>query len=440
MATIRKVKKRDPTDPTGKRRTNTGRWEAIVYLGKHPDTGKERKQSRTFATRKDAEEWATKIEGLRNEGKYRPTVSKATLADWLRDTWLPMYRTQVRSTYTVEKVLGKWLFRGQPNTPLLGSKRLSRLTVSDFNQFYVALAEAHGMEYRGIQHLHGLLRRALKHAVRTGELPSNPTDFATLPKPDVSAEITCEADEDDAGEVAYLSPEQAKRFHAAARQDRFGALWLLLLDAGLRPGEAFALQWRHVDFERRLVKVRSTLARLHGAQRKERGQGWIITKPKTKASIGDVPVRKETIEALRRWKVEQNKLRLQLGSEWQDHGFVFTTEGGSPLGNNMGRAWARVLAAADGGCGDLGTWGLEPEKPRRGPTALRAFTPRFSPYVLRHTCATVLLLLGVDLLTVSRRLRHKNITITARFYGHVKAKDTTAAPEAFDQLFAASDA
>jgi hypothetical protein len=47
-------------------------------------------------------------------------------------------------------------------------------------------------------------------------------------------------------------------------------------------------------------------------------------------------------------------------------------------------------------------------------------------------------LLGVDLLTVSRRLRHKNITITARFYGHIKAKDTTAAPEAFDRLFAVS--
>jgi site-specific recombinase XerD len=56
-------------------------------------------------------------------------------------------------------------------------------------------------------------------------------------------------------------------------------------------------------------------------------------------------------------------------------------------------------------------------------------------YVLRHTCATLLLLLGVDLLTVSGRLLRKNITITARFYGHLKAEHTTAAPEAFDRLF-----
>jgi hypothetical protein len=40
----------------------------------------------------------------------------------------------------------------------------------------------------------------------------------------------------------------------------------------------------------------------------------------------------------------------------------------------------------------------------------------------------------MDLLQVSRRLRHKNISITARFYGHVKAEHTTQAPEIWDRL------
>ena len=75
-------------------------------------------------------------------------------------------------------------------------------------------------------------------------------------------------------------------------------------------------------------------------------------------------------------------------------------------------------------------------KPKSGPTPERTFTPRFVLYVLRHTCATLLLLDGVDLLTVSRRLGHKNISITARFYGHVQAKHTTKAAESFDRLAA----
>jgi integrase len=292
--------------------------------------------------------------------------------------------------------------------------------------------------YRGIEHIHRLLHRALEHAVEQGELPSNPTHYAKLPKPDVKAEITCAEDEDEGSEVEYLALEQAKRFREAARKDRWPALWLLLLDAGLRPGEALALQWRHIDFDRQMMKVRGSLARVRNEQREERGKGWIITKPKTKSSIGDVPVRTETIKALREWKVEQAKQRLLIGPEWQDHGFVFTTEFGTPLGNNIRRAWMQVMREADGGRGDLGAWGPEVTKPRSGPTPQRSFTPRFSPYVLRHTCATLLLLGGMDLLQVSRRLRHKNIAITARFYGHVKAKHTTQALEIWDRLFAST--
>src|SRR2546425_9295301 len=101
------------------------------------------------------------------------------------------------------------------------------------------------------------------------------------------------------------------------------------------------------------------------------------------------PLSAVTMQELRRWKKQQAADRLLIGAEWQDHGFVFTTEFGTPLGNNLGRGWTRLLAQADGGKGDLGTWGAEPEKPSSGPTAKRAFSPRFSPYVLRHSCATL---------------------------------------------------
>lgn len=428
--------------PSIRQNAKTGRWVAQVYLGRHPESGKHRFESKTFARRKEALEWATALEGQRNQGVYRPSVSKLTLGDYLQAEWLPRYETQVRSTYTVEKVLAKWIMTPQPETPFLGRIPLRKLTVHDFDRLYTALAEKHGMARRGIQHLHGLLRRALKDAVRKGELPRNPTDYATIPKPDVRAEITSEADEEESGEVQYLTREQALRFLAAARKDRLSALWHVLLDGGLRPGEALALQWRHVDVERGVVRVRGTLARVHG-ERPEGAPGWKITRPKTPSSRGDVPLSPATMQELKRWKAQQAKERLQLGAEWQDHGFVFTTVWGSPLGNNMGRLWARVLREADGGRGDLGTWGeppspkVQPDGRRRpGPVPERSFAPRFSMYVLRHTCATLALLDGVDLLQVSRRLRHKSIAITARFYGHVKAEHTRAAAESFGRLAA----
>ena len=153
-----------------------------------PETGKTRFVSKTFAREKEAKEWATKLEGQRNEGLYRPTMTKVDLTTYLRDTWLASYRTQVRSTYNPEKTLGKWVFTPQPATPFLGRIALRKLSVRNFDKLYAALL-AQGMQARGMAYLHGLLRRALKSAVTKGELPRNPTDGVTLPKPDVRAEI-----------------------------------------------------------------------------------------------------------------------------------------------------------------------------------------------------------------------------------------------------------
>jgi len=427
MAYIRKTKR-------------SGRFIAQIYLGRDPATGKTRWQSKTFAARKDAKEWARKLETQRDEGAYRPTLSKATFADYLRDTWLPMYRRQVRSTYNTEKTIAKWIFRPQPETPFLGRIPLRRLSPTDFNKLYVAMTQKRGDERgdlpvrrRGVDHLHGLLKRALKYAVKQGELPRNPADGATIPKPELQDEVTAE-DFEQEGPTRYLNREQAARFLAAAKQDRRSALWHLLLDAGLRPGEAFALKWAQVDLDGKLVQVGATLTR-SGVDKTK--QGWKLTKPKTKRSERKVPVSDSTVSELRRWKKQQVIERVKIGPEWQDHGFVFTTEYGTPLSNKT-TGWVHVLRVADAGRGDLGAWGPEPVKSgrKRGRPRERTFKPKFPLYVLRHSSATLALLDGVDLLQVSRRLGHTDLAFTARMYGHLKAEHTTQAAESFNRLAA----
>src|SRR5687767_11596701 len=95
-------------------------WAAQVYLGRKPEGGRRYRTNTTCRTRAEAEAWAKKLEVDRNAGVVQPTLSKATFADWLRDTWLVMYRTQVRSTYTIEKALGKWVMRPQEGVLFLG--------------------------------------------------------------------------------------------------------------------------------------------------------------------------------------------------------------------------------------------------------------------------------------------------------------------------------
>src|SRR5205823_4157444 len=112
---------------------------------------------------------------------------------------------------------------------------------------------------RGISHLHGILVKAFNDGLRKGWLTKNRAKGATIPKLDKKAEVRNEHDEQE-GDIEYLSRDQAMRFLDVAREDRLSALWHLLLDAGLRPGEAFALKWRHLEGDR--VKVRGTLVRV----------------------------------------------------------------------------------------------------------------------------------------------------------------------------------
>ena len=132
---------------------------------------------------------------------------------------------------------------------------------------------------------------------------------------------------------------------------------------------------------------------------------------------------------LRAWKVQQKRDRLLLGPEWQEHGFVFTTERGTPL-HGARKSFVRVMAVAE-----LGEWGPKLQKPRSGPTAKPPFKPAFRIYDLRHTCATLLLLAGENIKVVSERLGHATITLTADTYSHVLPTMQRAAADKLQAMF-----
>ena len=173
------------------------------------------------------------------------------------------------------------------------------------------------------------------------------------------------------------------------------------------------------------VRVVRNLVRVSGVE------GWQLELPKTKHSRRTVPLPTVAMQELRAWKVQQTRDRLQVGPEWQEHGFVFTTEVGTPLHSGARRSFARVMRAAG-----LGQLGPEPQrKSRSGPLPKRPFKSAFRMYDLRHTCATLLLLAGESLKVVSERLGHASITITADTYSHVLPTMQRAAADKLDAMF-----
>jgi integrase len=67
----------------------------------------------------------------------------------------------------------------------------------------------------------------------------------------------------------------------AAKPSRYAPLFELLVNTGLRRGEALALHWSDIDFDEKLLRVRGTLARVSGE--------LVVTETKTPKSRRMLP-------------------------------------------------------------------------------------------------------------------------------------------------------
>jgi integrase len=100
-----------------------------------------------------------------------------------------------------------------------------------------------------------------------------------------------------------------------------------LLFAGLRPNEAFALSWDHIDFEHGLIRVRRNLTPRHG-----------LGLPKTPGSERDVEM-----SGIVRASLNEQRARSRLKGD-----LVFPSTEGTPLDldNFRARNWPRLLKRA----------------------------------------------------------------------------------------------
>ena len=80
-----------------------------------------------------------------------------------------------------------------------------------------------------------------------------------------------------------------------------------------------------MDAEKGRLHVRGSLTRV-GVE-----APWVIEPPTTQQAERAVDLPELAVLALRGWKAAQARERLLLGSEYEDHGFVFTPYHRTPL-------------------------------------------------------------------------------------------------------------
>lgn len=269
--------------------------------------------------------------------------------------------------------------------PSLGSKRLKSLTGAQLERLYRELL-GRGLSPKTVREVHRVTHTALKKAVKWQLVQRNVSEDATPPRVPKA-------------EVAILDKEQVRHLLSSVRGSRWEALICVALGTGMRQSELLGLGWDCVDFDSETVLVTKQLRR-----------DGVLTETKTrKGRRIDLPP--FAVAALKAHRARQNEHRLAAGPAWTDSGLVFTTETGKPLMHrNVCRAFEGCLQ--------------------------RAGLPRVCFHSQRHSAASLLLMSGEPIHTVSQMLGHSRTSQTLDRYGHLLSGAGKSAAQRLDSLLA----
>lgn len=362
-------------------------WLVRIFMGRD-GSGKRRYMNKTVrGNKKDAEGYLSKTQTQISSGTF-VEPSFLTIDEYL-DKWLDAAarpRLSERTLADYSEVLKRYV------RPKLGSKTLSQLQPLEIQELYSEMQERK-LSARTVRGTHVVLSSALKQAVRWRMLFVNPAQSVELPKR-------------TRREMKALSPGEATAFLEAAREDPHGLVFALGLVTGMRPEEYLALQWKDIDLQQGTATVQRTLC-----WRRQKGGGWYFGEPKTSQSRRTVPLPASIVRELGHHKARQAQTRLKMGGDYQTLDLVFATATGGPLhSDNLATRNFRAIRE-------------------------RAKLPAsITPYSLRHTCATLLLLAGENPKVVSERLGHSSIVMTLDTYSHVLPSMQQAATEKLEKM------
>lgn len=333
-----------------------------------PTADGQRKQvSETVRTRKEAEALLARRQHELRSGSYvEPTTTTvaAFFADWLA---LVAATREESTAYSYESIARNRIL------PTLGALPLARLTPAAIQGLYLRLLDE-GKAPKTVRLTHTVVRQAMAQAVAWKLIARNPAEGVQLPGEGDPADVT-------------WTPAEVRAFLEATSHDRFGAVYALALDAGMRLGELLALNWADVDLERGIVTVRRTVSRTREGGWKQREGA------KTTAGRRPIVLAAPTVAALRAYRARQAERRLALGPAWSAGDLVFDRDGVPCSPNAVREAFDRAVTAS----------GL----------------PRITPHGMRHTMATMLLGAGIHPKIVQERLGHRTVAMTLDRYSHV---------------------
>jgi integrase len=343
-------------------------------------SGRRAQRSRSFATKREAQEHAGLMERTFELRGIAAPQDKTVQG--LIEAFLVWCETRKRAA-TTHFYRCKLIYLDHA----LGGIPLRRLTADHLDAAYDQLLKAGGLRGRAlgprtVLHCHRAMHTALRFAVSRGWIAVNPATMAqppAVPRPHAKAP----------------SIEEAGRLLAVATADPWAPLIALALMTGLRRGELLGLRWADLNLDDGWLTVEQTC--------EQAGRSFgLVTTAKTKSSVRTIGLDDGTVAVMRAWRARLAAMTLRLGIPWEPAALAFPdlATGSTALPYEPDRATRAVH--------DL---------------ARKARLPRdIAPlHGLRHRHASSLMELPLRL--VADRMGHSTIRVTADYYQHGSGAD-----------------
>ena len=203
-------------------------------------------------------------------------------------------------------------------------------------------------------------------------------------------------------EAESFQPEELARILDALESEpiKWRMITHLLIVTGCRRGEILGLHWDAIDKDRKQLRIERAL--LYSPE-----AGTYEDTTKT-GETRYIKVPTETIDLLKVYEAFYLGLKVKCGELWKESDYVFTRDMGGPMNPQSITQW------------------LEGFSKRHG-------LPPIHPHKFRHTLASLLIYNGTDILTVSKRLGHSQVSTTTDIYSHaIREADERAAESIAD--------
>ncbi|MGV9871971.1 tyrosine-type recombinase/integrase [Streptomyces cellulosae] len=268
--------------------------------------------------------------------------------------------------------------------PAWEKRALGAIKPGDVQSWVTSLTTTHGLAASTSRTVFNTVNAVFRAAVRDRMIPHDPCAEAKLPSVHRK-------------KILPLAVEQVRTLSEEV-PTRYKGLVLLGATTGLRPGELFGLQLRHVDLLHATVSVEQQI-------QQTAKHGVYVCPPKTARSHRTVPLPRMAVDAM---KAHLRDFPADGPESW-----IFTAPQGGPV------VYTHFMD---------GSW---------RPACAKAGIPKGTgPHALRHHYASLLIKHGESVKTVSERLGHTNAAMTLDIYTHLWPDSEERTRAAVDKAYA----